>query len=439
MPNRQQLYALNACFLILSAIILSSCGSSSGTMEAYKQRSSIVRVSLTDPGRDVLIESPGEANVEIDGRTSVQPRNTRVLLASSEGGRILVTINGATPVMTQGAVKLSGRNEASALSYDGKKYTDTLLIVNDGSGLRVVNILPLETYLRGVVPSEIGADRSPSEYAAVQAQAVIARSYALARMRSPLLRLFDVYNDTRDQVYGGCGVWTELTNRAVNDTRGLVVAFEHRLAECFYHSTCGGRTEAPALVWGRPQSKPWLAGISDSGKDGDYCREAPSYRWTEQYSRSDLERILRKYLPGADNGPGAESLGDGWYLYDVQITARHPSNRVAVMQITMGNGENTRTFTVENDRVRWALRRPGGAILRSSLFDVTLERDSGKWIKSIRIDGMGNGHGIGLCQWGAIGRARKGQDFRAILKAYYPGTEVMGIDELEDMYAAAYR
>ena len=84
---------------------------------------------------------------------------------------------------------------------------------------------------------------------------------------TPLARLFDVYDDTRDLVFGGIAERDELTSRAVERTAGQVLAYEGKLAECYYHSTCGGNTEASSLVWQRPQSKPYLIGSKDRGAD----------------------------------------------------------------------------------------------------------------------------------------------------------------------------
>jgi stage II sporulation protein D len=91
----------------------------------------------------------------------------------------------------------------------------------------------------------------------------------------------------------------------------------------------------------------------------------------------------------------------------------------------MGNRLQQRSYYVHGDRVRYALRRPGSdQPLRSALFDIRIERDAARWITQGRIDGGGSGHGVGLCQWGAIGKARDGHSAREILQEYFPGTEL---------------
>ncbi len=419
--------------VVLLPLLLASC--SSGDALVPVGMLPPIRVSIADPRASIELTCVGGLSIRSDEGGKYYPTAGRIVCTPASGGAVNVAIDSYQPLLLTGTVRFFQTSLNAAFTHGTSRYTDTMLVVNDGSGLRLINLLPLETYLQGVVPSEIGPDRTETEFAAVQAQAVIARSYAVMKIRSPLTRLFDVHADTRDQVYRGSGSWTPLGTRAVRETQGLVVARAGRVAECYYHSTCGGRTEAVSLVWSRAASAPWLTGITDNGGDGDYCHASPSWRWSERYTRRELEDILKASLPTAGGVTG--TMPDGpWYLYDIRIAARHPSGRVATLLITMGNGDHTTTYTVQNDRVRWALRRPGtNAILRSSLFDVAIERDATNWITNVRIDGAGNGHGIGLCQWGAIGRARLGQDFRTILAAYYPGTTVRRLTDLEDALA----
>lgn len=410
--------------LTVSGLAVSGCTSVSAQSEREDRRT--IRVCIADRARDVAFEFEDGAVLQTpEKRYALDPH--RALRCRLEAdGSIQILINEKPARRFRGVARCFYRQPGSTFTIDGRRYTDTLLIASDGQHLYVINILPLEEYLKSVVPHEIGRNRKPDETAAVRAQAIIARTYAIAKMKLPLMRLFDVYDDTRDQVFGGIGERDELASAAVEQTAGKVLMFGDRLAECYYHSTCGGFTEASSLVWQRPQSKPYLTGGSDRGDVSDYCRISPSYRWTEEYSRSGLEAVLRTFLPSANEAVLASDIPvKNWHLLDVNILKRGRSGRVTLLQIVMGNRMQQRSYYVHGDKVRYALRRPGTEQpMRSALFDISIHRDEKRWIERVRIDGGGNGHGVGLCQWGAIGMARAGRDESEILARYFPGTHI---------------
>ena len=132
-------------------------------------------------------------------------------------------------------------------------------------------------------------------------------------------------------------------------------------------------------------------------------------------------------MPEANDAIRAEDLPQkDWHLLDLNIIKRMPSGRVATMQVVMGNRARQRAYYLHGDNIRLALRRQSdGRPLRSALIDVHIDRDRSRWITRVRIDGGGAGHGVGMCQWGAIGRAREGLTAAEILTAYFPGTAVM--------------
>jgi len=158
---------------------------------------------------------------------------------------------------------------AGPLSLDGNAYRGTLLAHRSGKRLSVVNRLPLDRYLRGVVPWEMPDDWHRE---ALKAQAVVARSYALATLKPG--KLFDLYADTRSQVYGGIRAEDPATNRAVAATAGRVLYWNGRVATTFYHSTSGGRTAPIAEVWPRAAPLPYLVSVPDP-----YDRLSKHHRW----------------------------------------------------------------------------------------------------------------------------------------------------------------
>ena len=147
---------------------------------------------------------------------------------------------------------------AAPLRLGADAYRGTLLVHKRAGKLTVVNRLPLDRYLRGVVPWEMPDDWHPE---ALRAQAVVARSYALATLKPGTL--FDLYSDTRSQVYGGVQAEAVSTNRAIGSTAGKALFWNGRVATTFYHSTSGGRTVSIAEAWPRATPVPYLVSVAD--------------------------------------------------------------------------------------------------------------------------------------------------------------------------------
>ena len=282
----------------------------------------------------------------------------------------------------------------------------------------VVNRLGAEEYLRGVVPLEIG-ERTPDERAAVEAQAVAARSYAYTHIGARGNR-YDMVATVDDQVYGGVEAERTISDIAVASTSGLVLRYAGRIASAPYHSTCGGVTAEPAEVWNGESRSPYLRRVSDRvpGTDHFYCDRSPRFTWTREMSGDAVVASLDRYLRGRGN---AGSVGR---ILDVRVESHTASGRVGVLAIETDKG----TQRLRGNEIRYALRSAGGDILYSTYFSVQAPERSGDAVTRVILRGGGNGHGIGMCQWGAIGRARAGQDVRAILQTYYPGTSVGSVD-----------
>ena len=124
---------------------------------------------------------------------------------------------------------------------------------------------------------------------------------------------------------------------------------------------------------------------------------------------------MEKYLASYTNAPKA-NLGR---ITDVREQGRTPSGRVAALTVQTESG----SYTLRGNDIRFVLRDPKGAILNSTLFSLSAATSGGE-VSSLTLNGRGYGHGIGMCQWGAIGRARAGQNYRTILETYYPGTTI---------------
>jgi stage II sporulation protein D len=302
--------------------------------------------------------------------------------------------------------------------HAGRRYRGELVIHASDAGLTIVNRLPVDEYLKGVVPMEIGTERTMTDFAAVEAQAVAARSYAYARLAGRGdRRWYDLRPTVADQAYGGASAETIVSTRAVESTAGLVLKYDGRLVNAPYHSTCGGMTAEAPEAW-PTRGEPFLQRISDRipGTDRFYCDISPRFRWTRQLSGDRLDaavaRYLRQYAAVPADGPG--------HVRSVAVVNRTPSGRVESIQLTTGRGG---PYLLRGNDARFVLRAAGGEVLNSSSFCVESLASDGR-VTRLTFKGAGYGHGVGMCQWGAIGRARAGQDFRTILATYFPGTTV---------------
>lgn len=286
---------------------------------------------------------------------------------------------------------------------------------------RIVNIVSLETYLRGVVPDELVNNLTPDEFQACMAQAIAARNFAFYKMTNNDSADFDVYSDTRDQVYSGIEEHKPIADSAIQLTSGMIVEYNGQPARCFFHSTCGGHTESVQNIWQAQPPLPYLQGVSDidSVTGNPYCIYSPNFFWTNTYSRYQLNEMFRENLNVAN--PTYANDMSGADVIDIKILDRFSSSRVDSLKIVTSDGN---VYYVRGDRTRYFFKNSDGALLRSSLFRISILRDKRRKIADIVVRGQGTGHGVGMCQWGAIGMSRLGYSYLQILSHYYPGTEV---------------
>lgn len=294
-----------------------------------------------------------------------------------------------------------------------------------------INRLPLEDYLYGVVTEEMPKN-FPDE--AHKVQAIIARTHALYLSRHAGRHRRDGYNlcdGQHCQVYAGMAGENRQSISAADATRGLVLRYKGRLAQTLFTANCGGHTQDSGELAGWT-ALPYLRGRLDGepdmpaprtpweldqwirGSPAVYCSVAekmgPSqFRWTRAVPAKELERRVHRIRPiGA--------------IKRVLIIRRSLSGNANAVRIEGSRG----TLNIRREhKIRNLL---GLASLRSTLFTMETERDpSGRPVEFIFFGG-GWGHGAGLCQYGAAGRAMKGQDYRRILRHYYPGTLLERLD-----------
>jgi stage II sporulation protein D len=381
----------------------------------------VIRVLIGEESGTFTIESKGGFRVE--GESGV------VLLRNNDPSRVSIRRQGTstelhfepqgTAAVAEGDVFITPFKSAN-LVYRGVAYPGRVRLHAPGSGTmcRVINVLPLETYLEGVVPHEMG-DPGPDAFAALEAQAITARTYAMSKLATRKADAFDAFADVRDQVYRGRERTYQLATGAVRETRGIVLEYKGDLARTYYSATCGGHTSDIRKVWPQRESARYLEGIYDRGTEGgeSFCASHYKYRWRFTFTGKELGEILRKTIP-AELGVAPNRVG---HLMDIGVSERSLSGRVKYLEIITSK----ESFTVEGDRIRWVLMTDPdeGTILPSTLFAIQ-KGMSNRRVSWVSFVGGGNGHGVGMCQNGAIQMARKGYSRDMILAHYYPGTKL---------------
>lgn len=285
------------------------------------------------------------------------------------------------------ALLLRADDAAATVEIDGARYRGAVRLLAEGDRLRVVNVLDLESYLRGVVPAEMQA---VWPLAALRAQAVAARTYTLAALDPG--SDWDVCATDECQVYRGVAAEHPRADRAVADTAGLVLTYGGAFAQTYYHADSGGVIASSAEVWGR--SLPYLVTRSDVDAP------SPHRSWSV-----DLD-------PAIAGREFAARQGDVGDLVSLRPLAYSASGRVVEMEIVGDRGRSV----LRGAELRSQLRAWG---LKSTRFRV-LSGSPGL----LRIRGEGWGHGVGMSQYGARTLAALGWDYARILAFYYPATRL---------------
>lgn len=314
-------------------------------------------------------------------------------LAAEASGRVTVAPVGER-IRWNGSMLLGDTLDAAGapdLRVGNRKVDGRVRLLARKGELLAVAVVPLEAYVAAVLSREAPARFHPEALAAL---AVAVRTYAAGAAAKPRDPAYDVVGGVEDQVFEGTDGVAAVFREAADRTRGLVVRYRGELARTVYHSTCGGRTEDAGSAWGK--DIPYLR-----AQFCDDCADSPVYRWEYRMS-------------GAEGGRVAKTLGvaPGRDLR-IAVTGRTPTGRASRVRISSG-GVSREVQAAEFRRV------VGYAKVRSLKMEIVPV--AGEW----RVTGEGWGHGVGLCQFGANGMARRGAGFREILARYYPGTEITG-------------
>ncbi|MBY0357120.1 MAG: SpoIID/LytB domain-containing protein [Candidatus Obscuribacterales bacterium] len=274
-------------------------------------------------------------------------------------------------------------NPEGIFGFNGKFYRGQLFIdpkVSDGKTFTAVNLVNLEDYLLSVVPTEMPANWNSE---ALKAQAIAARSYALANIGKHIKEGFDVKATTEDQVYSGIASENSTTNSAVAATKGLVMKHRNQVVSAFFHSSAGGFTDLADNVWAKNLT--YIKSVPD------FDDQSPHFNWKRQFATAEVEERLLK--SGINIGA----------LLGVFPLSRSDAQRVKYVLIS----GSLQTLVVSGEEFRNLLALP------SSLFHVSTQPEK------YHLNGRGFGHGLGLSQWGAKYLGDNGYNAAQILSYYY--------------------
>ena len=375
-----------------------------------------VRVLLEDNNSEITVSAQESFAIEClkDGTQSIYYSAQPVKIINQ--GNFIKVINYKNNIIAEhlNEINILPRGTNNRLKVISKTFRGILKFLPEGGNVRLINIVYMEDYLRGVVPPELGK-RKESEIEAVKAQAIAARTYAMAHLKQYGNQPYDMKSSIIDQVYDGASVELDIVNKALDATAGQVLYYQDKYVNAYYHSTCGGMTDNIEKVWDRKES-PYLK----AAKDGDACSWSKYFRWEEHFTEQQLRSRMEQYL-SSDRGKDLRIAK----IKDIKILDRTPGGRVGKMKVTTENN----IYTFKKDRIRWVLGRTSNPdlILPSDNFDLHITRYNDGSVKAVTFSGKGYGHGVGMCQCGAIGLSRKGWTSANILKKYYTDVEIKKI------------
>ena len=341
-----------------------------------------IRVLLSGGTPEVVLEGGTIRAWGADGR-----------LEAEAAGRVTVAAVGER-IRWNGARLLGDTLDAAAAPdprIGNRSVAGRVRIVARKGELLAVAVVPMEAYAAAVLSREAPARFHPEALAAL---AVAVRTYAAGAAARPRDPAYDVVATVEDQVFDGMEGVAQVFREATDATRGLVVRYRGELARTVYHSTCGGRTEDAASVWGT--DFPYLRALFCND-----CADSPVYRWEYRMPEAEARRVAKALgLP-----PGRD--------LQIVVAGRTPTGRARRVRISSGG--------VSRELQAAEFRKTAGyAKVRSLKMEIAPA--AGEW----RFTGEGWGHGVGMCQFGANGMARRGAGYREILARYYPGTEIAG-------------
>jgi stage II sporulation protein D len=400
----------------------------------------VVRVLLQESPSLELEAGPNPLRVgDGRGRTLLQLAPGDRVLLRRRGSALEARLEGANGAPRKVSLPLGQAwiDPAPAARADGddglltlqqRRYRGRLLVRSEGDRLQAINLIGLESYLPSVVGSEMPASWP---LAALRAQAVAARTYAL-RQRRPEAP-FDLKATVASQVYKGVESETDSTREAVRSTRSQVLVHGSKLIEAVFHSSSGGLTENSGEIW--RQQLPYLVSVPD------YDEASPVHAWQVRIDADQLAKAFRE-IGGA---------------HRIDLLSTTSSGRIRRARVTgprgsllLSGAELRQRLGLRSTMVRFAFESPQpaytfppplpalpGTFTQERLESLAAGLVQAPWLAPRRpaapvlvVNGRGFGHGVGMSQWGAYGLALRGEDYRDILQHYYTGARILPYSSL---------
>jgi|SRR5690554_73262 len=387
-------------------------------------------------GPFVLADSAGAKRITgtADTILSFHHRNGRIEIVRADGEILLNTDTALSLTYEEAQVNHTTTQKSSTTAvfnlqfgqgqyWAGEAdrfYRGEIRFIPRKKGITVVNQVNLEEYLYSVLPAEMPASWPPE---ALRAQAIAARSYALANMGGFETRGFDVMGSVLSAAYKGAKNEHPATNRAVDSTRGQVMIYNGKVISAFFSANSGGHTESEQSVWGTHH--PYLQAVPDKllARKRPYLSPYELDQWIKTPARTYSSNASSSYrwqvlVPSAEimrRISQKKELGLG-KITSITTAGRGVSGRVEKIIITgtTGKYELTGDLNIRN--------KLGG--LRSTLFTVQPQLGKDGLPEYFLFTGAGWGHGVGMCQTGAAGMATAGYHGEEILTHYYSGVEI---------------
>jgi stage II sporulation protein D len=347
--------------------------------------------------RVAILQDVTSLSLKVSGLCEVVDDNTKAVLYRGKNLKTTVTTYKGEILIADKGLKASRllikSENLKPIVINGRSFNgDINLIKKDNGSLLVINKIDLEDYVKGVLYHESSHYWPPD---ALRAQAVVSRTYAVYQMQENKLKDYDLTSDIYSQVYGGKTSERFRTNEAVDDTRACVLTYDNKIIPAYFHATCGGHTEDASLLWN-------IDIVPLKGVICVFCKDSPHFRWHNTLSLDEIEKKL--------TGAGYNIK----VIQDIRILGKDKSGRITDLDIV--SPEKNIKISAKDFR-----NIIGPNLIRSTNFQLNLA--DGDTV----FQGLGWGHGVGLCQWGAYFMAKQGYNYKDILKYYYPGTYVTPI------------
>ncbi|MGD1927660.1 MAG: SpoIID/LytB domain-containing protein [Leptolyngbyaceae cyanobacterium] len=385
--------------------------------------------------RRLLLQDLQDAgyNVYVDSQVLQELPKAAAIFNGFRYNRDVVSIS--TGAQRVRVIEKIGEVEDSVRVYGG----NLRLQPNAYGTYTLVNQVPIETYLRGVVPYEIGLGAPPTT---IEAQAILARTYVLRNLRRFVIDDYELCADTQCQVYRGITGAADVTDRAITTTRGQVLTYGNELVDALYSSNAGGVTAAFSHVWNGPD-RPYLQPVIDSVVGSWDITTRPlsdetnlkaflaletgfneetwdTFRWSEDATLEKIGQDLKDYLQRRSH-----PLANFNEVQRLVVTERATSGRVQTLQLATDVG----VVTLQKDEVIRAIEAPLSLLFYTGGLYEQVPGEAEPQLVGYRFIGGGFGHGVGMSQTGAYNLGDLGWSSDRILKFYYPGTTLQPISD----------